>query len=44
VETILGGEANTTFLRCGDTVRVEMTDERGQSIFGAIEQEVVRYE
>ena len=44
VETILQGEPETAFLRFGDTVRVEMKDERGHSIFGAIEQEVRRYE
>ena len=29
------------FLRFGDTVRIEMRDEKRHSIFGAIEQEVV---
>ena len=28
----------------GDTVRIEMKDDRGHSIFGAIEQTVKRYE
>ena len=32
------------FLHFGDTVRIEMKDESGRSIFGAIEQEVVRHE
>ncbi|ALA18401.1 MULTISPECIES: fumarylacetoacetate hydrolase family protein [unclassified Chelatococcus] len=40
VETILRGEAHTPFLRFGDTVRIEMRDAAGHSIFGAIEQEV----
>jgi fumarylacetoacetate (FAA) hydrolase len=44
VETIVSGEARTPFLRFGDCVRVEMKDKAGHSIFGAIEQEVVRYE
>lgn len=44
VETILAGKPETPFLVFGDTVRVEMKDERGHSIFGAIEQEVVRHE
>jgi fumarylacetoacetate (FAA) hydrolase len=44
VETILAGEPRTPFLRFGDCVRVEMKDRAGHSIFGAIEQEVVRYE
>ena len=43
VETIVGGEARTPFMRFGDRIRVEMKD-AGQSIFGAIEQEVARYD
>ena len=43
VETILHGEAKTPFLRFGDTVRIEMKDKQGHSIFGAIEQEVKAY-
>lgn len=43
VETILEGKPKTPFLRFGDRVRLEMLDETGRSIFGAIEQEVVRY-
>ena len=42
VETILEGKPKTEFLRFGDTVRIEMKDKKGHSIFGAIEQEVVR--
>ena len=41
VETIATGEASTPFLSYGDTVRIEMRDPAGHSIFGAIEQEVV---
>jgi fumarylacetoacetate (FAA) hydrolase len=41
VETLLAGEAKTPFLRHGDTVRIEMRDEKRHSIFGAIEQEVL---
>ena len=40
VETILGGAPQTPFLRSGDTVRIEMLDREGRSIFGAIEQTV----
>ncbi|KGM32324.1 fumarylacetoacetate hydrolase family protein [Inquilinus limosus] len=40
VETILSGAARTSFLRFGDTVRIEMKDAHGHSIFGAIEQTV----
>ena len=41
IETIRGGAAVTPFLRYGDSVRLEMRDARGQSIFGAIAQRVV---
>ena len=44
VETIRDGEPKTPFLHFGDTVRIEMKDDTGRSIFGAIEQEVVRHE
>lgn len=40
VETILRGAADTPFLKHGDTVRIEMLDDRHHSIFGAIEQTV----
>ncbi len=43
VETILHGEARTPFMRIGDTIRIEMKDKAGHSIFGAIEQEVAAY-
>jgi fumarylacetoacetate (FAA) hydrolase len=42
VETIRTGHPTTPFLNFGDSVRIEMKDDRGHSIFGAIEQEVVR--
>ncbi len=41
VESLLEGETRTQFLKPGDNVRIEMHDERGHSIFGAIEQEVI---
>ena len=40
VETILRGAAETPFLKHGDTVRIEMLDDRHHTIFGAIEQTV----
>jgi fumarylacetoacetate (FAA) hydrolase len=43
VETILEGKPRTPFLGFGDRVRIEMLDEAGRSIFGAIDQQVVRY-
>jgi fumarylacetoacetate (FAA) hydrolase len=39
-ETIETGKAQTPYLKFGDTVRIEMLDPAGQSIFGAIEQTV----
>jgi fumarylacetoacetate (FAA) hydrolase len=42
VETIRHGAPKTPFLNYGDRVRIEMNDAQGRSIFGAIEQEVVR--
>lgn len=33
-----GGEAITPFMRFGDTIRIEMLDEAGKSLFGAIDQ------
>ncbi|MEP9389074.1 fumarylacetoacetate hydrolase family protein [Mesorhizobium sp. KR9-304] len=39
-----GGKAKTPLLRFGDTVRIEMKDAGGHSIFGAIEQTVEKYE
>ncbi|MXN64719.1 2-keto-4-pentenoate hydratase [Stappia sp. GBMRC 2046] len=44
IETIEAGEATTPFMRFGDTVRIEMRDEAGHSIFGAIDQTVEKYE
>jgi fumarylacetoacetate (FAA) hydrolase len=42
IETILAGKPATPFMRFGDRVRIEMLDGRGQSIFGAIDQQVTR--
>jgi fumarylacetoacetate (FAA) hydrolase len=44
VEQVETGEARTPFLGFGDTVRIEMKDAKGASIFGAIDQRVERYE
>jgi len=44
IETIESGAPKTPFLRFGDTVRIEMKDKAGRSIFGAIEQVVEKYE
>jgi fumarylacetoacetate (FAA) hydrolase len=40
VETIQRGKAETPFLQHGDTVRIEMLDDKHHSIFGTIEQTV----
>jgi len=38
VETLRDGQASTPFLKYEDTVRIDVTDAQGRSIFGAIEQ------
>ncbi|MGP1677271.1 MAG: fumarylacetoacetate hydrolase family protein [Burkholderiales bacterium] len=43
LETIAGGDPATPFLKFGDRVRIEMFDAEGNSLFGAIEQQVVSY-
>ena len=43
LEAIAAGEAVTPFLKFGDRVRIEMFDAEGNSLFGAIEQQVARY-
>ena len=43
IETIRDGKPSTRFMQFGDSIRLEMLDEQGQSIFGAIEQQVVEY-
>ena len=40
IETIADGAAGTPFMRFGDTIRIEMVEEKGKSVFGAIEQKV----
>ncbi|HQX78663.1 MAG TPA: fumarylacetoacetate hydrolase family protein [Steroidobacteraceae bacterium] len=42
LEVLAGGRPETPFLRFGDRVRIEMFDTTGHSIFGAIDQRVVR--
>jgi fumarylacetoacetate (FAA) hydrolase len=42
IETLDQGSPLTPFLRFGDRVRIEMLDNDGQSIFGAIEQTVAQ--
>ena len=42
VETLRHGQPKTPFMRFGDTIRIEMKDAAGASIFGAIDQKVAR--
>jgi fumarylacetoacetate (FAA) hydrolase len=42
-ETIDSGKPVTPFMKFGDRIRIEMFDRAGRSIFGAIDQKVVRY-
>jgi fumarylacetoacetate (FAA) hydrolase len=42
-ETIESGKPLTPFMKFGDHIRIEMFDPLGKSIFGAIDQKVVRY-
>ncbi len=41
IETILDGKPSTGFMKFGDTIRIEMKDKNGQSLFGAIDQQIV---
>ena len=40
IETIENGAPSTNFMQFGDTIKIEMFDTDGQSIFGAIDQSV----
>jgi fumarylacetoacetate (FAA) hydrolase len=42
LELMEQGQPNTPFLHFGDTIRIEMFDKQGKSLFGAIEQTVAR--
>lgn len=44
LEMIANGAAQTDFMKYGDTVKIDMLDEAGRSIFGAIEQSVAPLE
>lgn len=43
IETINTGKPQTSFMKFGDSIRIEMLDAQGQSVFGAIDQQVVEY-
>lgn len=40
LEILAEGKPETPFMHFGDVIRIEMNDEQGQSIFGAIHQEI----
>ena len=44
IETIDDGEPSTPFMQFGDRIRIEMNDAGGASIFGTIEQTIVKYD
>ncbi len=44
LEIIADGKPSTPFMKFGDTIRIEMFDTMGESIFGAIEQTITHYE
>jgi fumarylacetoacetate (FAA) hydrolase len=44
IETILDGKPSTEFMKFGDTIRIEMKGNDGQSVFGAIEQKMAPLE
>jgi fumarylacetoacetate (FAA) hydrolase len=44
IEQIAHGKPSTPFMKFGDSIRIEMKNARGHSIFGAIEQTVEKYE
>jgi fumarylacetoacetate (FAA) hydrolase len=43
LEIIADGKPSTPFMSFGDSVRIEMFDNQGNSIFGAIDQQIVEY-
>lgn len=43
LEVIRDGKPSTPFLRFGQRVRIEMLDDDGNSLFGAIDQEILAY-
>jgi fumarylacetoacetate (FAA) hydrolase len=44
IEKIETGGFKTPFMKYGDTIRIEMLDDAGRSIFGTIHQEVIPYQ
>ncbi len=44
IETIESGKPQTPFMQFGDRIRIEMLDQEGNTIFGAIDQVVEHYD
>lgn len=44
LEIIGTGQAKTPFMQFGDHIKIEMLDRQGQSLFGAIDQQVLQYQ
>lgn len=44
IETINAGKPETEFMKFGDRVRIEMLDTDGNSIFGSIDQKIVKHQ
>jgi fumarylacetoacetate (FAA) hydrolase len=42
IETIQDGQPVTDFMKYGDTIRIDMKGRDGKSLFGAIDQNIVR--
>lgn len=43
IETINDGKPTTEFMKFGDQVRIEMLNDDGSTIFGAIDQQIVKF-
>jgi len=43
IEKIEQGDFKTPFMKFGDTIKIEMMDKNGESIFGTIDQKIVDY-
>lgn len=43
IETIDEGKPSTEFMKFGDQVRIEMKNDDGSSIFGAVDQKIVKF-
>ncbi|MBV1867741.1 MAG: fumarylacetoacetate hydrolase family protein [Marinosulfonomonas sp.] len=44
IETILDGAPKTPYMSFGDTIRIEMNDANGKSIFGSIDQVIKKHD